>query len=632
MNKLYTLVFLCLLTAYTSAQTKPTQAFGKIDIADMQLKNCDFEKDANAEVLFDKGTVSLTVSNELIFERHIRIKIFNNKAKDEANIRIKFWGGRQIEMLGSLQAETINLNNGNIEFTRVDKKLIYNKIIDKSRSETVFAFPNVQPGSVIEYKYAITSKSVANFPDWYFQNDIPTRYSEFNTDLPTLLHYKTLQMITLPLIVNTEQTKAMANIPSLREEPFMSSKRDNAERMYYELSGIDGIFQNFSNSWSILGEEELGFDDFGGQFKRKLAGEDIILAKVKNLKSDDDKIASIFNEVKNTMKWDNNDERYTNDGTVTAWEKKIGNSTEINLILYHLLTKAGIKAYPMLVSTRNNGKVNPAYPSRYQFNKTVAYIPVDSSICYVLDATNKYANHKIIPADLLNSYGFYIDKDNKKYELIMIQNKKPLRQTVLIDAEIKADGKMSGTAQLIGNDYDRVKAVERYKIDGEKKYIDYLREDDNNLKISSIKFENIDVDSVSLLQNITFDLDLAGSDGNYIYFNTNKLSSLHNNPFLSEARTTDVALDYLKSYLIKGTYKIPQGFKIDALPKNITLTMPDNSISFRRIIGEQNGAFVAMYTINYKSTLFFKEDYANLHEFYKKMYELLNEQVVLKKS
>jgi hypothetical protein len=36
--------------------------------------------------------------------------------------------------------------------------------------------------------------------------------------------------------------------------------------------------------------------------------------------------------------------------------------------------------------------------------------------------------------------------------------------------------------------------------------------------------------------------------------------------------------------------------------------------------------------IDHKKSIYFKEEYADFHEFCKKMYEMLNEQIVLKKS
>src|SRR4051812_22136745 len=108
MNKLI-IALLCVSTLCAKAQTPQTQLYGKIDIADLELKSCDFEKDANAEVLFDKGRVSLSGQSELAFDRHVRIKIFNDKGKDAASIKLTYYSQDQAEDIISLQAETINL-------------------------------------------------------------------------------------------------------------------------------------------------------------------------------------------------------------------------------------------------------------------------------------------------------------------------------------------------------------------------------------------------------------------------------------------------------------------------------------------------------------------------------------------
>jgi hypothetical protein len=639
MNKILSLVFSGLLALAANAQTTPstaptTQPFGKIDKADLELKACDFEKDANAEVLFDKGSVYFDQDYNLIFDRHIRIKIFNDNGKDEANVKIRFYGGNNAEYISNVQAETMNLNNGAVEIVKVDKKQIFTQRVDNFRKEIVFSFPNVKPGCVVEYKYTSTRSSVANFPDWYFQTHIPTRYSEISATIPNILYYKNLSMVSQPFVKNTDEVKALANVPSIGDEPFMSSRIDNYQRILYELKSISapGFQQSFSDTWQKVGKNFVENDYFGGQFKRKLAGEEDIVNKAKGLGADPQKIAYVFNEVKSRMKWNGEDEQYTDDGTAEAWTKKTGNSTEINLILNHLLQKAGVKSMPMLVSTKENGKINPAYPNGYQFNRTVAYIPVDSANYYILDATNKYNTFNEIPRTVLNSFGFYIDKDNEKYDLFFINKSTPVREVSVISAEIKPDGKMTGAVQVNSFSYNRIADVEKYKTDGEEKYIKQLSNGDNSLKIVGLKLDNMETDTLPLTQNFNFTVDLTGSDESYIYFKPNLFASAFENDFLSEHRYTDIDFGFMSSDVINGSYKLPAGFKVDAMPKNVSLAMPDKSIIFKRLVAEQEGTIIVRYSLFFKKALFFKENYPEFHDFYKKMNEMMGEQIVLKKG
>jgi len=558
MIKPYSLLLLGMYALTANAQTTapiPTlQPYGKIDKEDLELKSCDFEKDANAEVLFVKGDVYYDDAFNVTKEYHKRIKIFNDNAKDAANIKIEFYGGNRSESVFSIQAETINLVDGKIEITKLDKKLIYLQHLDKLRDAYVFSMPDVKAGSVIEYQYKWNSPVFYNFPDWYFQERIPVRYSELDTEIPEMLYFKTQTRTREPYAKHTtssigrsagtgadaipynneRELRAMANLHSLPDEPYMNSDVDNLQGIIFELTSVrplGGFLTSFVDSWAKVGGALADDDDFGSQLKRKLNGEEAIISKASALKTEDEKIAYVFNEVKNTMKWNEVDRWYTNDGTPKAWENKTGNSAEINLILYHLLKKSGVKAYPMVVSTRDHGKVNAVYPFLRQFNRAVVYIPVDSAKNYILDATGKFNTYNETPSNLLNSSGLYIDKESNMYDIIFLKKSDPVREVTLITAEIKPDGKMSGTVQVNSFSYFRIGAVKSYKTDGEKKYTDNLTDGDNNLKISSLKFENMEVDTLPLTQNIDFNLDLTGSDENYIYFKPNIFASEYRNVF-----------------------------------------------------------------------------------------------------
>lgn len=638
MKRLFLLCAICGMSFFAKGQTdtvtiEPTQPFGKINKADLELKSCSFEPDANAEILFDRRKTSVTMAYHILEERHVRIKIFKDKGKDEANVRLVYYSGENAENITTFEAETINLKDGNIVTSKVDKANIFRKPIDKFRTALTFTFPNVQPGSVIEYKYTRLIESVADYPDWDFQSHIPTRYSESDDTWFSSLSYNVVSQVHHPYMVNSGSVTALAYLPSVREEPYMTSLKDNADRLTFTLTGVksDDVSVHFSNTWKKLGLEEDEYDHFGGQFGKSLKGESVILANAAKLATPEEKVAYIFGEVKNSMKWDGTNARYTNDGTSDAWNKKLGNSTEINLILYHLLKKAEVKVYPMMVSTRDNGKVNPSLSSAWQFNKAAVYFPVTGGF-YILDATNKNNLYNEIPQDLLNTRGFYFDREDDKFDLVLLRNTSPIRQTISINAEIKAEGNMAGTAHINSYSYNRINALTRYTADGEKKYTDYLSNNDNTLKISSLKLENMEVDTLPLVQNIAFNQQLSGADGTYIYFNTNLFTGLHANPFLNEQRLTDIDFGPCNKYSVNGVYKIPAGYKTDVLPQSFAMTMPDKGISFKRIVAQEDGTILVRYMIDFNKPNYYQQQYPELREFFKKMFELLNEQVVLKKG
>ena len=53
---------------------------------------------------------------------------------------------------------------------------------------------------------------------------------------------------------------------------------------------------------------------------------------------------------------------FTNKSVKDLLSSKTGNSAEINLFLAGMLNAAGIEAYPVITSTRSNGKIQSDYP------------------------------------------------------------------------------------------------------------------------------------------------------------------------------------------------------------------------------------------------------------------------------
>ena len=628
MNKFLLVITLCLVSIVTRAQdTIPSyQPYGKVSIKDIEMKTCDFEKDANAEVLFDVGTTS----SFGVMTRHVRIKIFNERGENEANVRLlynSFYGNSIDHVTG----ETINFNNGKMEISPLDKKLIYTLKIDKFVSAVTFALPNVKPGSIIEFKYEYYTLT-----NCFFKSNIPTRYSEIKTVFTSRSQFKYIPFIDQPLIksaggvFDAVQDKAMANVHSLPDEPYMGSRINNLQHMHYLETDLR------IDTWRKIGDLLLAFTDFGDEMRWSLTDESTIIKQAKALTNNDDKIAFIFDWVKNNIKWNGNTNFYALDGTVKAWHNKTGNSAEVNFILYHLLKKSGVKVYPLLVSTKDNGKINPVSPDLLAFNNTLVYVPVDTTDVnnpkyYVLDATSKYNLFNVIPQEELNTYCIRLNTDNSDHEPIFVENTDPAMESVSLNAEIQPDGKMSGSAEINSTSYNKIERTSNYQTNGEKKYIDYLTNGDNALKVVSLKLESLDVDTLPLVQNVNFNIDLAGSDG-YIYFNPNLFTMMRKNPFLSATRYNDIDFGYYNNMVINGIFKIPAGYKVDALPKNISMIMPDTSIIFRRMINQQDGVISVRYVVSRKKSIYFKKDYADFYDFFKQLYQMLNEQIVFKKS
>ena len=630
------MALITVLSIFSTAKAQ-IRGFGNIDTADLRSTTCDFEKDANAEVLFDRGRVNFSMAGYLTLERHRRIKIFNEKGKEFASVRIEYDRMYGVDHILNMEAQTINLQNGEIVRTKIDPKQFYFEHTDKSKDALTFTFPDVKSGSVVEYRYTLERNIVTNFPAWYFQSEIPTHYSEFDVYFSQRLQFKAFTRTNKRFSQDTTMIGghlwAAADMPSSKSESFMRAPDDALQSISLLLTSIkdfNGKTLELDDSWEKLGKTLVNAKGYK-ELDEHLGGEDTLIKHAVKLRSDDEKIAYLFSAVRNTIGWNGFENWASSEGIKTAWKKRTGNSAEVNAALCHLLKNSGVKAYPLLVSTRENGLLDPAFVDMFQINNLVTFVPVDSSKYYILDASQKYNTYNQVPYNLLNSYGLCLNRDKGQYEMIFIENKAPARQVIMIDAEIAADAKMKGTGQIASYRYNRSADLEAYKKLGEDKFKEYLNGRDNSVKISNLVLDNLQVDTLPLQQKFDFTYELNNSD-NYIFFTPNIFTPMHDNPFLSEVRNSSIDFGYGGDRVIIGRYKIPTGYSVQSLPKNTNIVMADKGVRFKRTLEERDGYLSLRYEMNIRRTRYQRGDYSDLRAFFKQMYEMLDEQIVLKKT
>ena len=193
MKKLTLIFSLLLLFGSLPAQDK-IPAFGKIDKADLEMKDCDFDPDAEALVLHDVGDIQFTYIENAGWQAEsvyrVRIKVFKASALDRAEIKIRYYSQRRSQEISGIGGISYNLDaGGNITETKLEKAAVFDKYIDKEFSEISFALPDVKVGTVFEYKYKMLRKSFGYIPEWQFQQTIPVKYSAYNIIIPEYFQF-----------------------------------------------------------------------------------------------------------------------------------------------------------------------------------------------------------------------------------------------------------------------------------------------------------------------------------------------------------------------------------------------------------------------------------------------------------
>jgi hypothetical protein len=602
-------------------------------------------------VLFDVGEVYCNLNLQSptgdfvrsTLSRHVRIKILNEKGFDRANIRIKYYSDRNLEDILNIAAQTINLDaSGNPVYTKVDKSLIYRKKLNKRYSEVIFTFPDVKKGSILEYKYVDEAQNLYALKNWYFQRSIPVKMSRYTLNFPKELTVTATFRGSLP-VDRKEQDEGWRNIksftqkdiPALKDEAYITCDEDYLEQVVPVMQALDIVGQprqSLIKTWPKIIKELMEDEDFGIQLKRNIPRTSDLDALLAKTSDNYQKMVTIHDYVRKNMVWNEYYGIWALDGVRSAWKDKKGTSGEINLILVNLLKDAGLKVHPILVSTRENGRVIPGLADYTQFNKVLAYVELNDHV-YVLDATDHNTPANLVPFDVLYSEGLVIEKPDT-YEWgwkFLSDDKKLFKNTTLINAQIDEQGSIKGVASITSFDYSRLERIPAIK-KGKQKFVDtYLNSDIPGLTVDSVSFENEDVDSLPLNQYVSF-TNKTNASGDFQYFTANLFSGLNKNPFLAENRFSDVFFGANQNYLVMGNFKIPEGYEFDELPQNMKMIMPDTSIVFSRRMQANGNEIAIKIMLEIKKPFYTVEEYPDFQEFYKKLFELLNEQIVFRKK
>lgn len=627
---------LLLVISYYGASAQKIPSFGKIDKAEFTKTECSYDKESTAEYLIDMAEVKYYFnSNDFVNEttRRIRIKIVNEKALELANVRLGFFSKSNRQNIRSVEGYTYNLNaNGEVEETKLEKKAVIQQKIDENYDMLVFSMPNVKVGSVIEYRYEHSKRNYYEIEDWEFQRPYPVRYSEYNVEIPSVFEFTYLMRRSLPVKESTEGIRGvkrfvMQEIPGLDREPFMSCSKDYLQRIDFQLRAVNG--NQIMTTWEKLIETILEEESFGLQIKKNVYKNSRLPDELKKITNPIEQVNTLLSFVKNEVTWNGKSSMWAQEGIKQAVDKHNGNSADLNLLLVSLLRDAGFKAYPLLVSTRSNGKVNTTYPFLYQFSDVYVYTEVLGKPL-VIDATNYTNPITQIPWDVQFTEGLLVDKEMAQFvKMGDMTHRFKLITSILGD--ISLDGKMTGSANVLAYEYAKDERLNSLR-KGEKNYLNqYFGTPHPDFKFDSLQYSNKEIDSLPLDNSVQFSGSL-NSSGDYLFYSPNFLLELEKNEFISEKRFTDVEFGYTQYYSMYATIRFQSGLEPEELPKNIRMIMPDTSIILQRFVNKSENSISMRYSLEIKRPTFYADEYEFFKEFYAKLFEILNEQIVFRKK
>lgn len=610
--------------------------WGKPTDKEKGLKICSFDSTANAVILSENGSIDFG-SGYAYIHVYRKIKILNSNGIQYANIQIPFYHKEDIEKIKDVKAQTINSDNGLITTIELNNDDVYTEIHNSRWSEIRFTFPSAKEGSILEYKYTLVTKRITFLNAWVFQHEIPTIHSEIKAVIPSTLKYSLVFFGDKLLSKyngkeNKENLWALNNIPGYENEKNVFCYEDYIEKLQFQLLSYEawegggyskGIYDvDVLKNWDKLAEEVL--INYNLYLNKSGKAKEILDSIIGSTDTKSDKIQKIYRFVNSNITWDKDYYIFSEKKVGELIGSRRGNSTEMNLLLCSLLNESGIKAYPVLISTKSHGKITKDYPLLEQFNHII--VAIENGNAYeFMDAISSSKNCFLIPYEDFNYYGFLLDNKNSKWIDIANQIDSKEIKTVICqfnnsNVYLTVKNKFSGYYSLIQRSLIKENNAKQSEL------LNFIV--NASFKRDSLIIGSLDNEYTDYVESSFYSSEFK--TGDKIYFNLNADDS--GNPYKQDERLFPIELDFPFSKQITYFITIPMGYILKVVPKNVALALPNNAGKFIYNIVNSGNQIVIIVKQEIRASILPKEYYPYLKEFYNQIIMKISEPIIVEKE
>ncbi len=652
-----TLLLFALFLSNLGFTQEISRKYGDVGIPDFTQSFEKIDSTSEAFVLYKKGTVDFTYNSSLGFSIvtnvHVRKRILKNTGVDEGISKIIYRRSStgNDQLISNISATTYNLENGQIVAKKIDKKSIFDEQIEDNYYIKKLSLPDVKEGSVIEYSYTKTSPINLQYnPDtWNFQEEIPVLWSEFNITIPSHFIYQMILSGYLPLYISDTKNVsvsmghtdfdthglsyhlAMRDIPAFKRESQMTISEDYLAKITFELSSValpGQDIKNYNTTWDEF-DHTLLTDESWGKWLKKSNYFDDEIASFKKIADPLERAKTIHLHVASTIKWNETQGLATSDVKKT-YTNKAGSATDINMIMLAMMKNCNLDANPVILSTRNHGKINPHFPLIRYFNYTIGIVYIGEN-AYLLDATNAQIPFGQLPIECINGEGREVVAGGSKF--IKLNTKASSNTLEQVKAALDLEnGQLKGTYSNSYATYASQNLRKEINKEGQEKYLNDLKKENTTVVLTNMTLDGLDKINEPIKISYNFTAEEEGINSDIIYLNPMFGGQVKENPFKNESRIypVDYGIKSTKSY--EAEIIIPEGFELENPSKPVALSLPEGGGKFTYVISQTGNTIKVISSIKLNKDLYLPSEYPYLREFYNKIVEKHAEQIVLVKK
>jgi hypothetical protein len=606
------------------------------------------------------------VTNDPLHFRSVyaRIKVLTEKGKDLATVEVPYL--RETFKVTDIKARTIHADGTVIPLSGRPEDLLVKKTGKSSFGEMAFNLPNVEVGSILEYRYQIRyDDNHFSSPFWEIERPLFVHkahyaFTPFKAFLPgpdnatndTLIdeHGHAINaliwMNILPPGVKVKTDVAghfsvdITDIPPIPDEEWMPPIHSLLYKVLFYYKGafsVGDFWINEAKRWS----KEV--DHFAEPSKPIHDAVSSLIAPVDNDEAKARKLYKAvqalditdFSRKKDSVELKQLGLRVARRAEDT-WSQKSGTSEDIALLYLAMLRAAGLTAYAMKLVDRENGLFDPTYLSFDQLDDTIIVVNIGGKEI-ALDPGEKMCPFKLVSWRHAGAGGIRQSPDGRSLGTSPSQ---PSSANTLFrsgDLDVDEHGALTGRFSFVFTGQEALRwrqAALRNDLDEVNRRFDrWLKEIcPEGIEAHLDHFLGLDDPDVNLLAIVTVQGTLGTATSKRLLLPGFFFQTRGGHPFVDqEKRLEPVDMHYADQGTDQIVYHLPAGVTVEGAPQTTEIDWAGHAVLATKAISAPGQVIVTRQFV--RAFTFVKAaEYQDLRAFYQKVATSDQQQLVLTTS
>ncbi len=640
--------FMCvplLLTMLTAVVAIPSLAgdWPWPPLSNEELAMKEYAKFPGVHALILKRTVECN-DKQGIAREYVRIKVFDTEGKSAGDVQTEeFHSGMKVT---SIDARTVRPDGTVVPFNGQ----VHDKVISKTKGEIkqrkVFNIPDIEPGSIIEYRYEIRWSDNGQCSMWVVQSGIPTKNADF-TLIPSPPPFESLRWVVMqlpknyrPVERNGTVTMSVEDVPAFELEDYSPPLLEILPRVEFTYIWDKAVQTN--DYWNFIAK--YWYEDIEKFLnKKKVATEELARItspsdsseqRLQKIYARAQQLRNLSYERSRTDKEIKKEKLKNSKNIEDVLKLGYGYDFEITQTFIGIARAAGFEATPLWIPERDEYFNHREILDFRRMHELVAVVKLNGKEIY-LNPGVPFCPYGLLPWEQTGVDGLLLTNP-----LNAVWGKTP--QPVLQDSmesraaklQVSRDGSLEGEVEVTYEGQDALSKRLAWIWEDEaarKKYMeDKLKEwlpTGSTVEIVNMGDWRTTSQTLTVKAKATVP-NYGIPSGKRLMLPVSIFPGADRNRFQTAKRVNPIYFPYPYREADDITIKIPEGMQVESLPQPVTASVPFAAVA---LAARMDGGAVHLRRETALGGYFFKpEHYSQLRAFLDKVKSLGEEQVVLR--